>query len=339
MAHHLMIENGRSAMGFIGAAPWHAGETNPTQLTPEAAYDIPLFIEQSGLNWPVQGHQLVIADTQEKMDLFAIKRQMKDGSWQLLSKSRAVGSRFNFLQNIDAFKWFAPFLETKEAQLNTAGALFNGSRIWVLAKLNRDPIEVVKGDIVDKYLLLSHGHDGSLAIRVGFTPIRVVCYNTLSAAHGSDASKLIRIKHSKSLKANMESIRETMNLANEEFEATAQQYKFLASKSINQADIQKYVKTVFKLDDEKDISTRQGNILDKIMNLAETGRGNDLPGVKGTYWSAYNAITEYLTWDYAKPQKGEDDHRDNRLDALWFGKHAELNHHALKVAVELALAV
>jgi hypothetical protein len=87
---------------------------------------------------------------------------------------------------------------------------------------------VAPGDEVEKYLLLSHGHDGSLAVRVGFTPVRVVCANTLSMAHGSDASKLIRVRHSKSLHENLANIREVMNLANAEFEATAEQYRLLA---------------------------------------------------------------------------------------------------------------
>ena len=87
------------------------------------------------------------------------------------------------LQNRDAFKWFQPFLDAKEAALHTAGSLREGSRIWVLAKLNRDPLVIAPGDEVEKFVLLSHGHDGSLAVRVGFTPIRVVVPNTLALAH------------------------------------------------------------------------------------------------------------------------------------------------------------
>ena len=136
-------------------------------------------------------------------------------------------------------RWFQPFLDAKEAALHTAGSLRNGSRIWVLAKLNRDPLVIAQGDEVEKFILLSHGHDGSLAVRVGFTPVRVVCQNTLAMAHGSDASKLIRVKHTKDVHENLANIREVMDLANAEFEATAEQYRLLARKSINQADLRK----------------------------------------------------------------------------------------------------
>ena len=192
-----------------------------------------------------------------------------------------VGPRYAPLQNQDAFDWFQPFLDAKEAALHTAGSLRGGSRIWVLAKLNRDPLVIAQGDEVEKFILLSHGHDGSLAVRAGFTPIRVVCQNTLSMAHGSDASKLIRVKHTKDVLENLANIREVMDLANAEFEATAEQYRLLARKSINQADLRKYVKRVLKVEDEEG-STRSKNIMEEIVGLAEAGRGNDLPSVRGT---------------------------------------------------------
>ena len=179
-----------------------------------------------------------------------------------------VGPRFHVLQNKDAFGWFTPFLEAKEAALHTAGSLKNGSRIWVLAKLNRDPLVIAEGDEVEKFVLLSHGHDGSLAVRAGFTPVRVVCANTLSMAHGSDASKLIRVKHTRDVLENLANVREVMAAANAEFEATAEQYRMLARKSINQADLRRYVKKVFKVADDQESSTRLKNIMEGIVGLA-----------------------------------------------------------------------
>ena len=176
---------------------------------------------------------------------------------------------------------------------------------------------------------LSHGHDGSLAVRCGFTPIRVVCQNTLSLAHGSDASRLIRVKHTKDIHENLANIREVMDLANAEFEATAEQYRRLARRSINQADLRKYVKRVLKIESEEDISARSRNMVEEIVGLAEAGRGNNLPSIRGTYWSAYNGVSEWLTY-----QRGRSD--DNRLNSLWFGDSALTNRHALTVALDMA---
>jgi phage/plasmid-like protein (TIGR03299 family) len=200
--------------------------------------------------------------------------------------------------------------------------------VWVLAKLNRDPLVIAEGDEVEKFILLSHGHDGSLAVRCGFSPIRVVCQNTLSMAHGSDASKLIRVRHTESVLENLANVREIMDLANAEFEATAEQYRRLARKSVNQADLRKYVRRVLKVEDGQD-STRSRNIVEEIVRLAEAGRGNDLPSVRGTLWTAYNGVSEWLTYNRGRSE-------DNRLNSLWFGDSALINRLALEVALDMA---
>ena len=85
--------------------------------------------------------------------------------------------------------------------------------MWALAKISDGNMDVGKQDSVAHYILLSNAHDGSVAVRVGFTPIRVVCNNTLTLAHDSNASKLLRIRHTSSLHENLELVREIMNIA------------------------------------------------------------------------------------------------------------------------------
>jgi phage/plasmid-like protein (TIGR03299 family) len=307
-------------MAYFGQVPWHR---LGTALDEADIYDWPSASRKAGLDWEVELVSLVAADTQARVAHRAVRR-MSDA--KVLG---VVGPRYAPLQNRDAFAWFQPFLDAREAALHTAGSLKHGSRIWVLAKLNRAPLVVAEGDEVEKFLLLSHGHDGSLAVRCGFTPIRVVCQNTLSMAHGSDASKLIRIKHTKDIHQNLANVREIMNLANAEFEATAEQYRRLARRSINQADLRRYVKKVFKVEDDQEAGTRMANIMEEVMALAEAGRGNNLPSIRGTYWSAYNGVSEWLTY-----QRGRSD--DNRLNSLWFGDSALINRHALEVALDMA---
>jgi phage/plasmid-like protein (TIGR03299 family) len=307
-------------MAYFGELPWHR---LGTALEEGDLYDWRAASRKAGLDWEVELVQLVSADTQAQVDHRAVRRT---------SDARVlgvVGPRYAPLQNKDAFGWFQPFLDAREAALHTAGALRQGSRIWVLAKLNRDPLVIAEGDTVEKFLLLSHGHDGSLAVRCGFTPIRVVCANTLAMAHGCDTSKLIRLKHTKDVLENLANVREIMNLANAEFEATAEQYRLLARRSINQADLRRYVKKVFKVEDGQDTGTRMANIMEEVMALAEAGRGNNLPSIRGTYWSAYNGVSEWLTYSRGRSE-------DNRLNSLWFGDSANTNRHALEVALEMA---
>ncbi len=308
-------------MAYFGHRPWHG---LGTALAEADLYDWSSASKKAGLDWAVELVPLVTADTQAKVDHRAVRRT-SDGR-----TLGVVGPRYHPLQNKDAFGWFQPFLDAREAALHTAGSLRQGSRIWVLARLNRDPLVIAAGDEVEKFILLSHGHDGSLAVRAGFTPIRVVCQNTLSMAHGSDASKLIRIKHTRDVLENLANVREIMDLANQEFEATAEQYRRLARKSVNQADLRRYVKRVLKIEDEDSPSTRSRNIMDEIIRLAEAGRGNDLPSVRGTLWTAYNGVSEWLT--YNRGRNG-----DNRLNSLWFGESAVTNRHALDVALDMAV--
>lgn len=344
-------------MGYVGAVPWHGLGKSVTDES--AMYDSAKFIKECGLDWEAEKRQLkrdkhvpfVNADGANVAPVFNVETVLAN-AWEVVRSTDqavladSVGARYTILQNKDAFGWFQPWLDAKEAALHTGGALFDGSRIWALAKLNRDPMEIAAGDIVEKYVLLSHSHDGSLAVRVGFTPIRVVCWNTLSMAHSADASKLIRLKHSKKIHANLENLRNVMNLVNSEFEATAEQYRLLQRKSINQADLRKYIKTIFEVDaDDKVIwltdgkertkemkelvSTRILGIMDDVIELCESGKGNNLPSVSGTYWSAYNGVTEYLSYVNGRNE-------DNRLNSLWFGQNNTMNRKALATAVEMA---
>jgi phage/plasmid-like protein (TIGR03299 family) len=307
-------------MAFFGALPWHR---LGTALEETDIYDWPSASKKAGLDWEVELVPLVTADAQTQVAHRAVRRTSDS---KVLG---VVGPRYAPLQNKDAFSWFQPFLDAKEAALHTAGSLKCGSRVWVLAKLHRDPLVIAEGDTVEKYLLLSHGHDGSLAVRCGFIPVRVVCQNTLSLAHGSDASRLIRVKHTKDIHENLANIREVMDLANQEFEASAEQYRRLARKSINQADLRKYVRRVLKVESEEDISARSRNIVEEIVGLAEAGRGNDLPSVRGTLWTAYNGVSEWLTYSRGRSE-------DNRLNSLWFGDGALTNRRALAVALDMA---
>lgn len=304
--------------------PWHGlGTVVAKAPTAEEA------IKLAGLNWRVQLETLfrTLPDgTQIKVPNKAVVR---DSDNSLLG---VVGPSYTPLQNEAAFKWFNPFIESGECSFETAGSLYNGRRVWVLAKMNRAPIEVVKGDVVNKYILLSNGHDGLMATRAGLTPIRVVCRNTLAMSISNKDSQLIRLKHRTNIVANLDNLREVINTANASFEATKEQYKLLARKDVNQKDLEKYVRIVLRNDKEADNSRaklKEEALTKRIEELFEVGRGQDIKGVRGTYWALYNATTEYLSYEIGKSQ-------DRRLDGLWFGDLKRKNDLALEVAVKMA---
>lgn len=340
MSAAVEIRNGKASMAFVGETPWHGlGQS----VTDEASmYSVPAFIDASNLNWNVGLKPLAIKEMYEEETDGKMEKKYRlgkdapafmtyrEGDDKMFG---VVGPRYQPLQNIEAFNWFQPFLDKKECQLHTAGSLFEGAKIWILAKLNRDPNEVVKGDIVEKYILLSNSHDGTTAIRTGYTPIRVVCANTLAAAHHNAESKLIRVRHTASATTNLEKVRDLMNHIDGEFNATAAQYQFLASRNFSQADVKKYVKLVVGVEKlaEDDISTRSKNIMEDMLARITDGAKQQLPGVSGTWWAAYNGVNEYYNYKSGR-------NNENRLNNLWFGQGVTDNRDALAAAMEFANA-
>ena len=308
-------------MMFVGATPWH-GEGTQLDENPS----ISEAITAAGLDWEVGTKDLFTAEG----DRVNAKATYLKSDNRVLG---VVGPRYTPLQNQAAFDWFQPFLDAGECQLHTAGSLSEGEKVWVLAQLNRENSEIVKGDEVSKFILLSNSHDGTTSIRVGYTPIRVVCVNTLAAAHNNKASSLIRIRHTRSSQTNLENVRDIMDNINAQFEATAEQYRFLASKDFNQNDVRKYVKVLLGIDKtaDEDIKTRTRNIMNDIFTRIE-GPEQAMPGVRGTYWAAYNGFNSYLNYTKGRTVS-------NRLYSLWFGQNGVDNLKALNTAMEFANAV
>ena len=321
MAHELEIVNGKASMFFVGQTPWHK-----LGIALDAPPTVEEGIRAAGLDWTVGLKPLVTLDG-EKVDHQATFRNTDGKIFGV------VGPAYTPVQNADAFQWFQPLLDTGEVSLHTAGALQEGRKVWMLAKINKPAIEIADGDTVERFILLSNSHDGSRAVRIGFTPIRVVCSNTLRMAHDADqeANRLIKVLHTKNVLVAMDRLREMMNVANSSFEATAEQYRKLAKFRVSRADMRRYVKIVLDVEniDESKLPAQTMNKIRSILMLAEKGRGNDNPAVKGTLWAAYNGITEYLGTEYGRSQEG-------RLDSLWFGQSSNLSQKALELAVYMA---
>jgi phage/plasmid-like protein (TIGR03299 family) len=352
MAHDLEIgEDGQAKMFYVGDVPWHGlGTKLEAPPTSEEA------IKAAGLDWTVMTAPLFMDGPDGAKIAVPRRAVIRSTDRRLLG---TVGEEWHPLQNLEAFKFFDPIVKAGEAFYHTAGSLKEGSRVWVLAKLNRDPMVILPGDEVEKFILISNSHDGSLALRIGFTPIRVVCQNTLTQAHDDGRSMLVKIRHTAKVADNLEAMREVVNAANARFEATAEQYRLLAQRDIDEEDLAKYVKLVFTPpkggsggSTPPPAPTNGGNgappadggpapteaaseeasckrILPKVQELFAKGRGTEIPGVRGTWWGAYNAVTEYLTHQRGKTA-------DARLDNLWFGDSVNINRRALDIATRLS---
>lgn len=324
MAHE--VEN----MFYMGQTPWHGLGTKVIDApTSEEA------IKLAGLNWRVNLADLRLADGR----MVTHKATVRDSDGSILG---VVGPDYTPLQNHEAFAFFDPFIRGNLAEYHTAGSLREGRRVWILARMRGvDPMEVISGDAVESYILLSNGHDGSLAVRVGFTDTRVVCANTLRAAHGSAGSKLLRVKHTSGVKDTLDEIREVMDCARNEFVATVEQYRQLARRDIDARTLETYVKVVFRKADKpaptglvlasqsgaSDAPEESKRLVPRIVDLFESGRG--MKGMRPTMWRAFNAVTEYTSHHRGRTQ-------DSRVDSLWFGDSANVNRRALELGLQMA---
>ncbi|MFQ3675467.1 MAG: DUF932 domain-containing protein [Endomicrobiia bacterium] len=215
-----------------------------------------------------------------------------------------VGKNTRPLQNVEAFKFFNNFLDSMT--IERVGTTNNGAKVFILASMNKAD-RIVDDDIVNRYLLLSNSHDGTLAVRVGFTPIRVHCANMLKSAH--KAGVFVSIKHNLNLTKKLDDVRKAI-LNNDEFDKTVEIYKFLATKKVNGDSLKAYFSGFSKEE--------------KLLELFENDKGNG-----ATFWHAYNAVNSYL--NHSK-------HSDKRVESLLWGHYDKLNKLALDKAIQMANA-
>lgn len=331
---------------FVALPAWHGLGT--VLDAPPSVRDA---LGLAGLNWEVELSHLSLMGTSIEVDAMATRRT-SDGA--VLG---VVGKGYRPVQNRTAFEFFEPLVEAGDVQIEAAGSLRGGKHVWVLCKISDSSAEIVRGDHVEQYVLLSNSHDGSRAVSVGYTAVRVVCQNTLTAALRKGGGRHIRIKHTRNAETALSTLRETMDVQRREFRATADAFRLLASYGCNERDLREYVNLVFRSKSDslaaEDMAARalgeregaasfaeliskparmgtekQDRLYERVRPLFDNGRGQALPGVPGTYWAAYNAVTEYLTHE-----RGGD--ADTRMHQLWMGEGRELGQRALDVAVQM----
>lgn len=220
MAHELDFdkETGDARMFAVNRHPvWHGlGQRVEEAVTAEEAIklarlDWSVRKEPVGLFRIIDGEGAWVAQN----DQFAVTRDQDD---QVLGY---VGRDYKPFQNWEAFDFLDSLVASGEAKYETAGALFNGRRIWVMAKLP-EHIEVAGGEEVEQYLYCETSHDGSKATTVGISPVVIVCKNTLNMAMGRTRQSF-SIRHTESAQGKIAEARQTLELNfkhNAEFKAS-----------------------------------------------------------------------------------------------------------------------
>jgi len=242
-----------------------------------------------------------------------------------------VGDNYNVLQNRDAFKFFDPIVDRKEAIYDSAGVLRGGRTIWLSAKLP-DSVVLPGDDVIDMYLMFANSHDATSAVRAMFTPVRVVCQNTLNMATYTGCRE-VRIRHDSSLEDNLREATAIMGLYRQSMRDTMPTYRQMMEKSMNLKAFQAYTRMLWAEPVEAASTRAQNNFDRREVKLVEAYNRECERGFKtaGTVWSGYQAITDYI---------------DHSVGARWsvsrsvgskiFGTYASKRREAFSAAVELS---
>jgi phage/plasmid-like protein (TIGR03299 family) len=258
-----------------------------------------------------------------------------------------VGTRYCPLQNTDAFRWFDPLCADGSVELESAGSVKGGRHVWILARIATKPLQVGRKpeDVATPYLLLSNSHDGSRAVTVAFTPIRVVCWNTLSAANrqadkrGASSRK---VRHTQAAANTLAGVRETISLEARNFEAKALLWRELAKTDVARPysqelarQVSRFARIVFGSPATVAKHKAEGTLAElpevraesHLWELVHKGPGADSAGVSP--FGLYMAATHYS--DHFNGHTAE-----TRLASTWFGAGAQVRERAEVEALELA---
>jgi len=213
-----------------------------------------------------------------------------------------LGIDYQVVQNVDAFSFFDAIVGGDGILYETAGALGNGERIFITAKLP-DYIKVGKDDLIEKYLFLTTSHDGYGSITAAFTPIRIVCNNTLSAAL-RNCTNTVRIRHTQSAQDRLKEAHKAMGISNRlsaELDGIFNQW---AKVRITDAKVNELIQLAMVPNKEvlrnlqtgnvDELSSCFLNICDNAYEYAMASPTQQTETTKGTLFGAYNAITGYF---------------------------------------------
>lgn len=319
MAHNI------ETIAYAGETPWHGlGVRVPDTLTTDE------MLVAAGLDWEV--NRIPLSTTNPvtgEIDISPSSHLYRMTDGRLLD---VVSDDWEPNQNKDAFDFFHEFVEAGEMKMHTAGSLQNGKIVWALAEVD-DSFTLFNGDRVQSYLLFTNPHQYGRSIDIRFSPIRVVCNNTLTIALNEKIKDKVRFNHRSVF--NPERAKELLGIAHFKLGGYKERAEFLGSRRYDTESLQSFFEETFPVvnSPKKEGATynRKAKEVSKNAKLAleyvEVQPGADFAA--GTWWSAFNAIT-YMT-DHVLTRS-----QNTRLESAWYGRGRALKLEAMERALEYA---
>lgn len=338
MAHELTVrENGFVEMGYLeGVARWHGMGNELKQ-----GATIEEWCEMSGLNWKAQ----------RAMVRYAIERGVAPENYRTFGDSDdgqvvlfrsdtkaplgIVSTGYNVVQPNDILEFWRDLTGAGGMELQTAGSLFGGRKLWALAKVGEAAI-IDPRNIVRKNLLIATALDGTMATIAKYVDTIVVCNNTMNSARG-EKNETIKINHRSQFDAAAVKKELGVESAQSEFERALIEMRKLAEKRMSATDMILNTCELIKpgymeLDAKGKQKVENSKAVQAIGRMAVERKsiGADMDGYDGTAWGWLNAATEYL--DHAVKAKSA----DHRMDSAFFGNNAAVKERARDMAIAYA---
>lgn len=339
MAHEIMSDDN---MVSVREVPWHGlGIVLPDYVPVIEAQKL------AGLTWsvrkePVHYRMPAVDGMSRVMEVpgaFAIVRN--DNQRPL----GVVGAAYEPYQNDQMFSFVDEFTKEASSKLETCGSLRNGRTVWALTTAGT--VEYLEGDPVKKFFLIKNAFDGSSNIEICFTDVRVVCNNILSAAL-KQAPNIWRVRHTSSLHEQVQAVKEAIFMQQKHADAMRAAMELMVSAKLTEAEVKQAAteivmgeasEVVELLQPGQDLidlaSAHKAKVINKILELHDSGAGSDIPGVRGSVYGLLNACTEYA--DHFKTiRPGDRSFSEARFESLMLGSASAFKARAFNYVYALA---
>ena len=307
MAHYINETNGKHSFFSVKEKAWH-GLGQIVEQYPTSAE----AIQYAGLDYFVEKRPLFTNSLENdiakitsgiavpKIAVPNVFATVRNDTSEVLG---TVGKDYEVVQNVNAFEFFDAIVGGADGILyETAGALGKGERIFITAKLP-GYIKVGKQDMIEQYLFLTTSHDGFGSITAAFTPIRIVCNNTLNAAMRNH-SNAIKIRHTASANDRLKQAHHLMGISGSMAGELETIFNHWSQVRITDKQVKKLIQVAMAPNKEvisnlelgllEKLSTTYTNIVDNVYEYALGNPTQQMETTAGTVFGAYNAITGYF---------------------------------------------
>lgn len=267
-------------MFYTREKPWHG---LGVQVRESPTSEDALWL--AGLGWKVLQKEIY---TEGKIQVPGYKANVRDTDGRVLG---VVTDRYKVIQNEEAFA-FTDALLGKGVRYETAGSLQDGKKVWLLARLPKE--YRVAGERICPYLVFSNTHDGSGAVRVAVTPIRVVCNNTLNLALQT-AKRSWSMIHTGDIKGKVQEASDTLLRAEDYMKKLSKEFEALRKVTLSDRQVKEYIEILLPM--EETPTPAQGRNTLRLRRDMEQ-RYYNAPDLQDTGKNAYrfiNAVSDFAT--------------------------------------------